>query len=173
MIRSRMLFTAVLLCGAMALSAESLPGTEGENLLGQKVKIADSLKGKIGVLVIGYSRSAGDITAAWDKRLSADYASNPAVTIYQIPMLGGAPGFIRGTIVSGMKKGVPAPKQANFIVVVKDEDEWKRVCGYQKGEDAYVVIVDKTGEIRQHSPVDAKLGNYSSVHDQIEKLIPR
>jgi hypothetical protein len=173
MIRPGVLIVAMLVCSVMALSAETLPATEGENLLGQKVKIADSLKGKAGVLVIGYSKSAGEITAAWDKRLSADYGSNPAVTIYQIPMLEAAPKFIRGTIISGMKKGVPAAKQGNFIVVVKDEDEWKRVSGFQKSDEAYVLIVDKSGEIQQHSPVDAKLTSYSSVHQQIEKLISK
>jgi hypothetical protein len=162
---------AMVLCGAMALSAETLPGTEGENLLGQKVKIADSLKGKVGVLVIGYSKASGDITAAWGKRLNADYAGNPVVAVYQVPMLQSAPGFIRGTIVNGMKKGVPAPMQANFIVVAKDEEQWKRACGFQKGEDAYVVVVDKSGEIRQHSAIDARLNSYASVHDQIEKII--
>lgn len=173
MIRLRAMLAAVTVFGAMTLLAETLPATDGENLLGQKVKIADSLKGKIGVLVIGYSKASGDITAAWEKRLSADYANNPTITIYQIPMLEAAPKFIRGMIVSGMKKGVPAAKQSSFIVVVKDEDEWKRSAGYQKGEDAYVVIVDKEGEIRQHSAVDAKLTNYSAVHQQIEKLITR
>ena len=173
MIRARMMVAALLICGAVVLSAETLPGTDGENLLGQKVKIVDSLKGKIGVLVIGYSKASGDITAAWEKRLSTDYAGNTAVTIYQIPMLEAAPKFIRGMIISGMKKGVPAAKQSSFIVVVNDEDEWKRVSGYQKGEDAYVVVVDKAGQIRQHSAVDAKLSDYSSVHQQIEQLMTR
>jgi hypothetical protein len=173
MIRPRLFVVSMLVCCAVALSAETLPGTEGENLLGQKEKVADSLQGKIGVLVIGYSKAAGDITGAWEKRLSADFASNSAVTLYQMPMLEAAPKFIRGTIISGMKKGVPAPKQANFIVVVKDEDEWKRVSGYQKGQDAYVVIVDKDGEVRQHSAVDAKLSSYESVHHEIEKLIQK
>src|SRR3954463_14402491 len=85
MIRSLLLSGAMALCGAMTLSAETLPGTEGENLLGQKVKIAESLKGKVGVLVIGYSRASGEITAAWDKRLNADFASNPGVIVYQVP----------------------------------------------------------------------------------------
>ena len=172
MIRSLLFLGVTLLC-TLALSAETLPGTEGENLLGQKIKIAESLKGKVGVLVIGYSKASGDITAAWGKRLSADFANRPSVMVYQIPMLEDAPKFIRGMIVSGMKKGVPAPKQASFIVVVKDEDQWKRICGFQKGDDAYVVIVDQAGEIRQRSAVDAKLSHYSAIHDQVENLIPR
>jgi len=173
MIRSLLTAGAMLLSGAIALSAEMLPETEGENLLGQKIKIADSLKGKVGVLVIGYSKASGDITSAWEKRLSADFASSSVVTVYQVPILEGAPRFIRGMIVSGMKKGVPAPKQASFVVVVSDEDQWKRICGFQKGDDAYVVIVDRTGEVRQHSAIDAKLSSYSSVQEQIEKLIAR
>ena len=173
MIRAKSMAASMLVCCAVALSAETLPGTEGENLLGQKVKVADSLKGKIGVLVIGYSKASGDITGAWEKRLSADFGSNSAVAVYQMPMLEAAPKFIRGTIISGMKKGIPAPKQANFIVVIKDEDEWKRVSVYQKGQDAYVVIVDRDGEVRQHSAVDSKLSSYDSVRHEIEKLINR
>src|SRR4051794_33164805 len=103
MIRSLVSLGAMVLCGAMALSAETLPGTEGENLLGQKVKISESLKGKVGVLLIGYSKASGDISAAWGKRLTADFGGNPAVAIFQVPMLQGAPGFVRGMIVSGMK----------------------------------------------------------------------
>jgi hypothetical protein len=170
MIRA-LLVAATLLCGAGALSAETLPGTAGENLLGQKVKIAESLQGKVGVLVVGYSKASGDILSAWERRLSADFAGRPEVVVYQIPILEGAPKFIRGMIVNGMRKGVPAPKQANFIVVVNDEDQWKRICGYQKGDDAYIVIVDKSGEIRQHGAVDAKLSSYSAVQEQIQELI--
>ena len=91
MIRPRTIVASMLVCCAVALSAETLPATEGENLLGQKVKIAESIKGKTGVLVIGYSKSSGDITGAWEKRLSADFGSNSAVTVYQMPMLEAAP----------------------------------------------------------------------------------
>jgi ATP10 protein len=163
----------LLLCLALPLAAETIPSTEGENLLGQKVQIANSLKGRIGVLLLGFSKPSGNNVGLWQKRLAEDYASDANVLIYQIPLLESVPGFVRGIIISGMRKDVPKSQQANFVVVVHDEDQWKKVSGYQKSDDCFIMVVDKAGEIRWRGAGDPKLTNYATLHQQIQTLLGR
>ena len=162
---------ALVCCAAVTLSAETIPSTEAENLLGQKINIAASLKGKVGVLLLGFSHASGMNVGVWEKRLAQDYGANAQVVIYQMPILESVPHLVRGMMSSGMRKDIPKEKQANFLLVYHDEDQWKQVCGYQKSDDAFIVLVDKTGEVRWHGSGDGKLGSYATLHQQIQLLL--
>jgi hypothetical protein len=163
---------AVLVCcAAVTLAAETIPSTEAENLLGEKIKIAASLNGKVGVLLLGFSHASGTNVGVWEKRLAQDYGANAQVVIYQMPILESVPRLVRGMMSSGMRKDIPKDKQANFLLVYHDEAEWKQVCGYQKSDDAFIVLGDKTGEIRWRGSGDGKLGSYATLHQQIQVLL--
>jgi hypothetical protein len=165
-------FAAILICcwvGTMA--AETIPSTEVENLLGQKINIASSLKGKVGVLLLGFSHASGMNVGVWEKRLTRDYGADAHVVIYQMPILESVPSLVRGMMTSGMRKNVAKEKQGNFLLVFHDEAEWKRVCHYQKSDDAFIVVVDKAGEVRWQGLGDAKLSSYGTLHQQIQQLL--
>ena len=162
---------ALACCAAITLAAETIPSTEAENLLGQKINIAGSLKGKVGVLLLGFSHASGTNVGVWEKRLAQDYGADAQVVTYQMPILESVPHLVRGMMSSGMRKDIPKEKQANFLLVYHDEDKWKQVCGYQKSDDAFIVLVDKTGEVRWHGSGDGKLGSYTTLHQQIQLLL--
>jgi hypothetical protein len=65
-------------------------------------------------------------------------------------MLGRAPGFIRGTIESGMRKGLSVPEQDQFVILTQDEPQWRNYFGVTMDKDAWVVLIDPAGRILWH-----------------------
>jgi hypothetical protein len=123
-----------------------MPGTAGETLNGQRMVLADAVRGHRAVIVAGFSREAGNESGPWVKAIHAD-AAMAGVPVYTMAMLEGAPGFIRGMIKSGMKKGVPAADQGNFVVMTQDEKAWREYFGVASDKDAYVVLLDGSGKV--------------------------
>jgi hypothetical protein len=104
--------------------AQVLPSTAGETLSGKPIVLADAVRGRTAVLVAGFSREGGNGTGDWMKAIQADPAFAKA-TVYSVAMLASAPGFVRGTIRSGMKKGLSLEAQEKFVVLTEDEKRWK------------------------------------------------
>ena len=73
-----------------------------------------------------------------------------SVTAYQIAMLEGAPGFIRGAIKNGIRKGLTAAEQDRFLVLTQDEKLWQKYFEVSTDKDPYVVMIDAKGNIVWH-----------------------
>ena len=91
---------------------------------GKPIVLADAVHGHVTAIVAGFSREGGTHCGEWVKALHAD-AALANVDVYQVAMLAGAPGFIRGMIKSAMKKGVPPAQQDHFVVLTEDEKLWR------------------------------------------------
>ncbi|MDE3063960.1 MAG: hypothetical protein KGJ51_13000 [Acidobacteriota bacterium] len=119
---------AVLLCGAGMAMAQTMPQTAGETLSGQRVTLAQAVRGQRVVLVAGFSRAGGEGTGAWVKAVQTDPALK-GVAVWQVAMLAGVPGIFRGAIRNGMKKGLTAAEQERFVVLAEDEAAWRSYFG--------------------------------------------
>ena len=129
-----------------ACLAQSLPTTPGETLSGKHIVLADAVRGHTAVLVAGFSREGGSATGEWIKRIHADNAfANAAV--YQVAMIAGAPGFVRGMIRSGMKKGTSPAQQDFFVVLTEDQKQWESYFNVSTDKDPYVLLMDSSGKI--------------------------
>ena len=137
----------VLASLAVAQSASQAPKIEGENLAGQKVTLPEAALGKVAVLIFGFSRASKGPTSAWTKRISADYASQPMFAFYQLPVLEDVPRFVRGMVISSMRKDVSADMRDHFIPILKGEAELKKLVGYGEPDDAYLVVLDRAGKV--------------------------
>jgi hypothetical protein len=144
-------FLALLALGvaSCACVAQSMPLTAGETLSGKHIVLADAVHGYTAVLVAGFSREGGQATGDWIKQLHADTAF-ANVTIYQVAMLAGAPGFMRGMIRNGMKKGMPPAQQDFSIVLTEDQKLWESFFSVSADKDPYVVLLDPSGKILWH-----------------------
>jgi len=92
---------------------QSMPTTAGETLSGNPVVLADVVRGRASVLVAGFSREGGFKTGEWVKSLHGDPAF-AHLPVYQVAEIAAAPGFVRGMIRNGMKKGLtPAQQQTS------------------------------------------------------------
>ena len=144
-----------LFCAALGMVvlpvclAQVLPSTAGETLSGKPIVLADAVRGRTAVLVAGFSREGGNGTGDWMKAIQADPAFAKA-TVYSVAMLASAPGFVRGTVRSGMKKGLSLEAQEKFVVLTEDEKRWKTFFDVSKDKEPYIVLLDAQGRILWH-----------------------
>ena len=131
-----------------------IPEVHSTAFAGNAVDLPKMLTGKVGVLVIGFSRESREPVAEWGKRLTAEYNGSATVLYYEMPMLAEVPRVLRGVVVRTMRKDVPEPAQARFVPLIEDEARWKDLVGYGRPEDAYVVVIDGAGKVsgREHGP---------------------
>jgi len=147
-IRSSGIAASIMIASVFSLPAfgQDMPTTAGETLSGKHVVLANEVRGHIAVVVAGFSREGGNGTGAWVKAIHADSAL-AGVSVYQIAQIAGAPGLIRGMIKSGMRKGVAASEQDNFVVLTQDEKLWRTY--FEVGDDQipYVKMIDAKGKV--------------------------
>jgi hypothetical protein len=129
--------------------AQELPSTVGETLSGKPIVLVDVVRGRTAVLVAGFSREGGNGTGDWMKAIQVDPAFAKA-TVYSVAMLASAPGFIRGMIRSGLKKGLSSEAQDRFVVLTDDEKRWRTFFEVSTDKEPCVVLLDAQGRILWH-----------------------
>jgi hypothetical protein len=142
----RFFYAALLAVAVPASLAQSLPVTAGETLSGKEIVLADAVRGHSAILVAGFSREGGAGTGDWVKTIHADPAFAHA-TVYSVAMLAGAPGFIRGMIRSGMKKGLSTEEQDKFVVLTEGENLWRAYFDVTRDKEPYVVLLNPEGKV--------------------------
>ena len=162
----------MLFCALLGVAtAQQFPRLQEENLAGQQVVLPAAAAGKVAVLVFGFSRASQNSTGAWMKRLRNGFGTNPGVSLYQLPVLEDAPRLLRGMIVSGMKRGVPENERGNFVPVLHNEAELKKLVNYEEADDAYLVVLDRGGKVvyQVHGGPDA--AGYAELHTELQGVL--
>jgi hypothetical protein len=148
-----------------------IPEAHGTALDGTAVVLPDALKGKVGVLVVGFSHASQGQVTNWGRLITADYGTTPGLAYYEIPMLGGAPKMLRGMIVKSMAKSVPAAEKPHFLPLTEDDKPWRRVAHYDKADDAYIVLVDGDGAVRWQTQGEPSDAAYAGFKKQMDGLL--
>jgi len=133
-------------------TGETLPPLRGDFLTGRQAQLPDAASGRVALLALGFTYNSRFPVEAWIGRFRKDFGSNPRVTFYEIPMIGGMARLGRWFIDSGMRKGTPLNDQDNVITVYGGTDSWKQRVGYESPDAAYLVLIDRHGAVRwRHS----------------------
>jgi hypothetical protein len=151
--------TAVLALGALLLitlgagaqnatPSATLPRMEGETLSSKKIILPDDARGKIALLSIGFSKKGGDTSRAWGDRFKKDFSADPRYALYPVAVLEDVPRFVRGMILGGMRRGVPAQEQDRFVTLFQGEADLKRFVGFSAENEAYLLLLDAKGEVQ-------------------------
>jgi hypothetical protein len=148
----------------------TIPTVHATALSGDAVVLPDALRGKAGVLVVGFSKESRDGVTAWSKRLAADYRGSPDVVYYEMAELEGAPRLLRGMILRSIKSSVPERAQPRFIPLLTDEAAWRALAHYNKPDDPYVLVVDSQGQVRWQMEGSLTDAAYATVKQQVEAL---
>ncbi len=153
------------------LAAQELPQIEGDSLAGHHVVLPRAASGKIAVLVLGFSKASKTTTSAWGQKIETDFAATPELVLYQLPVLEDVPGVIRGMVISSIKKSVPENRRGYFIPVLNGESDLKKLVNYNQPDDAYLVLLDRSGQIvyQMHGPL-SDLG-YAELRGHIANLL--
>lgn len=170
----RLIFAAALcflaLASASTLPAQSIPSVRGKALDDSEVVLPKPGGQKFLILIIGFSHKSGENCTPWDKRIAADYGSDGHVTYYQLPILAGAPSFVRPVILHGMRKDVPASLHAHFVPVYDHEEDWKKLVNFSSVDDAYILLASPDGHAlwQTHGPLSDSA--YAELQSNVSKL---
>jgi hypothetical protein len=170
----RCLSLALLTMGWLAADDSSMaariPEVHGTSLSNESVNLPEALQGKVGVLVLGFSRSSRDAVAGWGRRLATDYRESPTVVYYEMPVLASAPGMMRGLIVRSMRSSVPEREKARFVPVMDNEAAWRTLVRYGPPDDSYLLVVDGQGDVVWQTQGQSTDGAYAALKQQVEAL---
>lgn len=143
---------ALVLATAILARAQSalmpLPRMEGETLSGKAIVLPDDIHGKIALLGIGFSKKGGQSTRPWEQRFKKDFGKDERYAVYPVAVLEDAPRFIRGMIVGGMRRGIPAQEQDRFVTLFHGEANLKRFVAYSAADEPYLLLLDAKGEVQ-------------------------
>jgi hypothetical protein len=154
-----------------AQSTRQLPRIEGDSFAGHRVVLPEAASGKVAVLIFGFTKASKVPTSAWADKLQPDFGTRPGFEVYQLPVLEDVPRFVRGMVISGIRKGVPENKRDHFVPILQGEAELKTFVGYKEPDDAYLVILDRAGNIVQQIHGAPNDSNYARVRSEIETLL--
>jgi len=163
----------IFFLSAMVAQTQTIPRVEGESFAGRAVVIPDALKGHLGVLIFGFTKASKEPTSAWGKKILSDFGTQTEFELYQLPVLEDVPRLFRGMVISGIKKGVPENLRDHFVPVLKGESELKKFVGYKEPDDAYLVVLDPSGQVirQMHGPFTEAA--YAQLHDDIHRFLSR
>ena len=167
-------FVGLWLCfvavACYAQNFQTLPSIAGESLSGHKVVFPEATSGKVAILIFGFTKASKTPCGAWGDKLSAEYSKNNRVEIYQLPVLEDVPRFVRGMVISGIRKGTPESKRDHFVPILHDEAMLKKLVTYKEQDDAYLVLIDPNGQVVEQlhgSPNDALYSRMKAAGDEL------
>jgi len=160
-----------LVSSVSAQSSPQMPRVEGESFAGRKVVLPDDAKGKVAVLVFGFTRASKGPTSAWSDKIFSEFGTQTGFELYQLPVLEDVPRLIRGMVISGIKKGVQGNMRDHFVPVLQGESELKKLVSYKESDDAYLAILDPSGQIAQQMHGPFRDAAYETLRKEVQTLL--
>lgn len=150
-----------------------MPRVEGESFAGRKIVLPDNAKGKVAVLVLGFTKASKGPTSAWGEKIFSEFGNQAGFELYQLPVLEEVPRFVRGMVISGMKKGIKENMRDHFVPIFQRESELKKLVSYKEPDDAYLVLLDPSGKIVQQMHGAFSDTAYERLRKEIQSFLPR
>lgn len=128
---------------------DHLPTLSGELLTKRPITLPQDTAGTHAVLFLGFTYASRTPVEAWGGWFKDTFGSQPHLTYFEVPVIGGAGRLARWFIDSGMRRGTPAALHEHVITVYHDVGAWKARLGVDdtNDKDAFVVVVDATGRV--------------------------
>ena len=144
---------------------------KGTSLDDQEIILPDAAAGKVTLLIITFSKAAGEHGRVWNDRFMKDYPQDDKATSYAIAMIEDVPSLLRGVVRSGIKRSVPAALRRRFVTVVKDEAKWKQYVGMKEEKDPHLLLLDKKGLVQWSHHRDFDQTAYDALKARIAELL--
>ncbi len=151
--------------------AQSIPPVKSKTLNDAEITLPKPGSSQALVLVLGFSHKSGEACSPWGKRLLSDYRSDPRLAYYQLPVLQGAPSFVRPMILRGMRKDIPNDQQTHFVPILDHEDEWKKLVNFSAPDDPYIVLTDPQGRVVWQTHGALTDASYDALKSAVSKLL--
>ena len=121
------------------------PRVEGTSLTKQRVTLPDSYRGKVTLMLVGYTQKAQFDIDRWILgALQADIKAE----IVEVPTIAGMmPQMVQGFIDNGMRSGIPTSDWASVVTVYEDAPKIIEALGNERPQSAYAVLLNGEGRI--------------------------
>jgi hypothetical protein len=147
---------------------DPLPQLSGRTLTGRTAVLPQS-PGKVTLVAVGFTYKSRFPVEAWAEWYRATIASRTDITLFEVPMIGGAATLGRWFIERGMRNGTPKELHDQVITVYGGTGDWKRRLSYssEHKDDAYLIVIDQEGVVRwlYHGAFDEPRG------DELKELL--
>jgi hypothetical protein len=140
----RVLRVAASLAALLASSLAQIPQIQARNLSDKTVQLPDAVRGHVAVFVIGFTKASHTPASDWGKKLAQELSDCDCM-FYQAAVLQDVPRLLRGMVVSGIRRSVPASQHDRFLLIYERQDEWKKLAQYSDRDAAYVIVFDAAG----------------------------
>jgi len=168
-------FLAVMAFAALPASeitvGDSLPALRGEYLTGREAVLPQAAKGRVALLLLGFTYEARFPVEAWAGRFREQFQSDPRVTFYEIPMIGGLARLAKWFIDGGMRRGTPRSDYEHVITVYRETDLWKDRVHAGDPHAAYLILLDPTGKVAWRHAGQFDERNYQALCSKVSELL--
>jgi len=149
---------------------ERLPELRGEFLTGRKVVLPQAAEGRVTLLLLGFTYKSRFAVEAWAEKFRAQYPSDPRVTFYEAPVIGGVARLARWFIDSGMRRGTPKSDYEHVVTVYEGTDSWKKRVGFADPDAAYLILIDHTGKVTWRYQGAFDVGTFQALSSKTREL---
>ena len=126
---------------------EPLQELRGEFLTGQPAVLPQNAQGRIALLLLGFTYRSRFAVEAWAGRFRIEFPSDPRLTFFEVPMIGGLARLAKWFIDSGMRRGTPKADYERVITVYRDTEAWKERVRLTDLEAAYLILLDRDSKV--------------------------
>ncbi len=150
---------------------EQLPPLKGEFLTGRTAVLPQAASGRVALLMLGFTYDSRFQVETWAKRFRQDFGTNPGITFFEIPMIGGMARMGKWFIDSGMRRGTPKADHENVITVYGGTDAWKQRVGLNDPRAAYLILIDQQGRVAWRSAGSLDEQRFSALSSEVSRLL--
>jgi hypothetical protein len=138
----------VLLClSGLTLRPQMLPPIQGTAVSGRAFHLPKDMEGKVLLLIVGFTRDSSAPVSAWASRFREDFSHGGDPAVLRLAFLEDVPRLFRGLAKAGVERSAGQDRE-EVLPIFESEAIYKQLVRYSRPDDAYVLVVDRTGAIR-------------------------
>ncbi len=150
---------------------ERLPELRGEFLTGREAVLPQAAEGRVTLLLLGFTYNSRFAVEAWAEKFRAHFRSDPRVTFYEAPIIGGMARLAKWFIDAGMRRGTPAEDYEHVVTVYRHTDSWKKRVRFVDPDSAYLILLDRMGKVAWRHQGAYEDGAFQTLSRKISELV--